>query len=149
MSFADIDLINSDKINFSEAGAPVTFEQIAFLDVLDYIPADTQFIGEIRNGHKTGQVENIRLQATSICSARIWEGQLHLANHMTGQTKNSLNLNLNKHGFCPDGYCPKASQFLASPDKISGLAVGATERETILSNPKNDSSIFIGIWTYL
>jgi hypothetical protein len=99
--------------------------------------------GDIRNGHKARQTQNITLKGAGISPAPFCEGQFHLADHLAGQAENPLNLDLNEHGFCPDGYCPKAPQFFPSPGNLPGFAVGTSQREAVSSDAKYDGALFI------
>jgi len=54
MPFANIDFVNSNLFELTELWARKTPHQIAFLDILNNIPAYIKMLGRIQNGHMSG-----------------------------------------------------------------------------------------------
>jgi len=86
MPFADRDLIDGDLMQVFEFRPGEPTSQIAFLDVLDQIPADVQVFGHVLNRHVTQEIQRIALERLGVAPASIGKPDSHLADSLADRT---------------------------------------------------------------
>ena len=78
MSLAHGNLVDGDGPQVFEFGLGEPPRQIAFLNLLDQVPTDTQMRGHVADGHPFGQFQRVPLEGLSIAPSRVGKGDLDL-----------------------------------------------------------------------
>jgi hypothetical protein len=80
------DLVDGDLAEILELGLGVAAREVALLNVLDNVPADSRVVGHIEDGHAPRQFQGVALESLGVGPPWVGEIDLHLANLPTGLT---------------------------------------------------------------
>src|SRR6185369_5505702 len=89
MAVADADLIDGALLEFAVPRLLVTALQVAFLDILDDVPAYLEVPGHVLDGHESAQFEGVALESPCVTAAWSGEVERHLAGDVAGAALNA------------------------------------------------------------
>jgi hypothetical protein len=77
------DLVDGYLLELAQTRLLKAVLQVAFLDVLDGIPADAEMMGHVLNRHEPTQLQGITLKSLDVTATRVGEGQRDLTGDTT------------------------------------------------------------------
>jgi len=116
---------------------------MAFLDVLNDIPADPQVPGHILDGGKPAQFKDVAFKGPREALSRIGETDLDLPHQPAGQAPDARHGKFDPYALAADGNRAKPAQLAAPADHPSVPASRTAQAMAFLADRENHGAFFI------
>jgi hypothetical protein len=126
-----------------ELGLGKAAPQVAFRDVFDRVPADTQVRGYVADRHSFGQIQRIPLERLGVTPSRVGERDFDLTHPATGLTFHTWDGKVDEPRSAADGQGSEASLDVAPRDDLAGTTGGTTAGFGLLANGEDHLAILI------
>ena len=137
MSLGDRDLVDGELTQVFEPNLGEATRQVAFLNVLDDVPADAQVLGDIADGHAAPQIQGVAHEGEGVATSRVGEWDLDLSHYATGLAFNARDRQNHEGGVFADRHGSEAPLDSTAHLDLRGPAGGATTGLGLLVDGEN------------
>ena len=126
-----------------ELGLGEATREVAFLDVLDHVPADAQVLGDIADGHAATQIQGVALEGGGVAASRVGERDLDLSHDATGLAFDARDGQDHEGGAAADGHGSEAPLDPTAHLDLRRAAGGAATGLGLLVDGENRLAVLV------
>jgi hypothetical protein len=115
--------------------------KVAFLNVLDHVPADVKVEGNVFDRHVPEQVQGIAFPGVGVAETRVSESEFYLSSDMTVVALDTWDSEEQVNPLGTDWYQAKQSRLAAVGGDIRRVTNGTTKGCSILLDGEQDSAL--------
>src|SRR5262245_24583347 len=140
MAFADADFVDGDASQMFELGLGKMPLEVAFLNVLDRIPADTEVSGNILDGHALRQFQGVALEGVRVAKTRVGKRELHLPRDLAVVALDARDVEEQANAFGTDRHQAKQPRLTAMGGDVGRVTNRTAQGRSILFDGEHHSA---------
>src|SRR5262249_20518118 len=140
MAFADADFVDGDASQMFELGLGKMPLEVAFLNVLDRIPADTEVSGNILDGHALRQFQGVALEGVRVAKTRVGKRELHLPRDLAVVALDARDVEEQVNAFGTDRHQAKQPRLTAMGGDVGRVTNRTAQGRSILFDGEHHSA---------